>query len=136
MVKIILVKQNFGSTKFGLKKVFGQKIFDPKKLWIQKFWDHTIVGKKNWVQQNFGSKKSKRMLTCKSIYLHSKKVKTKIDPPSMPPILPECRPHVLTLVKVSKNTQMNFPYHTESVSQHVDHFKQFFFFFEKKECRL
>ena len=36
-------------------------------------------------------------------------------------ILPGYWPHVLTLVKVSKNTQMN--YHTESVSQHVDHFK-------------
>ena len=48
-------------------------------------------------------------------------------PPTLD-ILPGCWPrqHVLTLVKVSKNTPMNFPYHTESVSRHVDHFKQFF----------
>ena len=32
-------------------------------------------------------------------------------------------PHVLALVKMQKNTHMNFPCHTESVSQHVDHFK-------------
>ena len=41
------------------------------------------------------------------------------------------RPHVLTLVKVSKNTQMNFPYHTESTSQHVHHFKPIEFFWKK-----
>ena len=28
--------------------------------------------------------------------------------------------HNLTFVKVTKNNQMNFPYHTEFVSQHVD----------------
>ena len=28
------------------------------------------------------------------------------------------------LIEGVKNTHMNFPYHTESVSQHVDHFKQ------------
>ena len=46
-------------------------------------------------------------------------------PPLTLDILPRCwpRPHVLTFVKVSKNTQMNFPYHTESISQHVHHFK-------------
>ena len=27
-------------------------------------------------------------------------------------------------MKVSKNTQINFPYHTEFGLQHVDHFKQ------------
>ena len=45
-------------------------------------------------------------------------------PPTLD-ILPWCwpRPHVLTFVKISKNTQMNFPYHTESISQHVHHFK-------------
>ena len=49
----------------------------------------------------------------------------KNDLPPTLDILPGCwpRPHVLTFVKVSKNTQMNFPYHTESVSQHVHHFK-------------
>ena len=41
------------------------------------------------------------------------------------------RPHVLTFVKVSKNTQMNFPYHTESISQHVDHFKPINLFLKK-----
>ena len=44
-------------------------------------------------------------------------------PPPTLDILPGCWPHVLTLVKVSKNTQMNFPYHTVSASQHVHHFK-------------
>ena len=41
-------------------------------------------------------------------------------PPTLD-ILPGCwpRPHVLTFVKVSKNTQINFPFHTESISQHV-----------------
>ena len=40
-------------------------------------------------------------------------------PPPTLDILPGCRPrpHVLTFVKISKNTQMNFSYHTESVSQ-------------------
>ena len=28
------------------------------------------------------------------------------------------------LIEGVKNTHLNFPYHTESVSQHVDHFKQ------------
>ena len=28
------------------------------------------------------------------------------------------------LIEGIKNTHINFPYHTESVSQHVDHFKQ------------
>ena len=32
---------------------------------------------------------------------------------------PGCWPNVFTLV----NTQMNFPYQTESFSRHVDHFK-------------
>ena len=32
-------------------------------------------------------------------------------------------PPPLTSYQVSKNNQMDFPYHTESVSQHVDHFK-------------
>ena len=47
-----------------------------------------------------------------------------MTPPTLD-ILAGCwpRPHVLTFVKVSKNTQMNFPYHTESISQHVHHFK-------------
>ena len=55
----------------------------------------------------------------------------KMTPPTLD-ILPGCslRPHVLTLVKVSKNSQMNFPYHTESISQHVNHFKPIEFFFE------
>ena len=47
----------------------------------------------------------------------------KNDPTLTLDILPGCWPHVLTLVKVSKTTQMNFPYHTESISQHVHHFK-------------
>ena len=55
-------------------------------------------------------------------------------PPPTLDILPGCwpRPHVLTFVKISKNTQMNFPYHTESISQHVHHFKPIKFFLEKK----
>ena len=40
--------------------------------------------------------------------------------PPTPNILPGYLPHLLTLVK---NSQMNFPYHTESVLQHVAHFK-------------
>ena len=44
-------------------------------------------------------------------------------PPLTPYILPGCYPHINTLVKVSKNAQMNFPYHTEFVSQHVNHFQ-------------
>ena len=39
------------------------------------------------------------------------------------------RPHVLT--KVSKYTQMNFPYHIESISQHVHHFKPIKKFWKK-----
>ena len=37
-----------------------------------------------------------------------------------------CLPLTITsyLIEGVKNTHMNFPYHTESVSQHVDHFKQ------------
>ena len=37
-------------------------------------------------------------------------------------ILPGCWPHVLTFVKVSKNTQMNFPYPFHNI-------------FEKKCCK-
>ena len=48
-------------------------------------------------------------------------------------ILPGCwpGPHVLTFVKVSKNTQMNFPYHTEFISQHIHHFKPINFLLKK-----
>ena len=55
------------------------------------------------------------------------------SPHSTLDILPGCwpRPHVLTFVKVSKNTQMNFPYHTESILQHVHHFKPIKFFWKK-----
>ena len=42
------------------------------------------------------------------------------SPHSTLDILPGCWPHFLTLVKLWKNTQMNFP---ESVSQHVHYFK-------------
>ena len=55
-----------------------------------------------------------------------KKIKTQKWPTPPHPtldILTECWPNVLALVKVSKNTQMHFQYHTESISQHVDHFK-------------
>ena len=36
-------------------------------------------------------------------------------------------------MKVSKKTQINFPYHAESVSKHVDHFKSIKFFEKKLE---
>ena len=58
-----MVKQNFGSQKFGLKQNFCQKFLDPKKLWIQKnFWAKFFLvpyncKSKNLIQQDFGSKK-------------------------------------------------------------------------------
>ena len=54
---MILVEQNFGSDKFGLKKVDPKNYGSKKNLGKQIFLDHTIAGQKNWGQQNFGSKK-------------------------------------------------------------------------------
>ena len=46
-------------------------------------------------------------------------------------VIPGCWPHICNFVKVSKNTQMNFPYLTEYISQHVNHFKPIKNFWKK-----
>ena len=62
---------------------------------------------------------------------HVKKKRHQNDPPTPPN--PQHPNRMLMpssdLSEGVKNTQMNLPYHTESVSQHVDHFKPIFFFF-------
>ena len=74
----------------------------------------------------------RKCLECSETWNKALNFFSQLWPPTLD-ILPGCwpRPHVLTLLKVSKNTQMNLPYHTESISQHVHHFQAIKFFWKK-----